>query len=196
MEIFNNKSSPIAWFVSNCHTVSRRNNLVRKINTTMNVDIYGKCGKLKCPVDSPKCYDLLESKYFFYLSFENALCNDYVTEKLFRPMGRHVIPIVFNGGKTSFFAPLKSFIDANSFKEVDDLLTYLKYLIDNPREYLKFFWWKKYYKVLQHPTYKFMLCDVCKKLNDPNFMSTKHQYDDIFSWWSNKQCHTKSHIKF
>lgn len=189
MKIITNKTTPIAWFVSNCWAVvSNRTQLANKINETLPVDIYGNCGSFQCPVDAEECEDLLESKYFFYLSFENALCKDYVTEKLFRPLSKLVIPIVYNGANSSQFAPPKSFIDANEFKNVEELTKYLKFLIENPREYIKYFWWKKHYKIKSHPTYPYMLCDLCKKLNDENFMSKNHEYENIENWWSENKC--------
>lgn len=196
MKIVEKKNSSIAWFVSNCFTNSKRDRLAKKIKKQMDVDIYGSCGTKKCPVNDEKCYNLLDTNYKFYLSFENALCNDYVTEKLFRPLQKFVIPIVFNGANDiSHFAPPKSFIDANKFKNVDELVAYLKFLDENPREYIKYFWWKKYYGVKSHPIYPHMLCDVCKKLNDPIFMSQSHRYEDIYGWWNDKQCHPRQ-IKF
>ena len=32
--------------------------------------------------------------YKFYLSFENTLCEDYVTEKFYRPLEQAILPIV------------------------------------------------------------------------------------------------------
>lgn len=194
-EIVKNKTSPIAWFASNCVTNSYRKQFVKAISKIMPVDIYGRCGKLRCKTYAQECDDLLDAKYRFYLSFENALCRDYVTEKVFRQLDRFVIPVVYNGADTSLFAPPKSYIDANKFKDVKELTDYLQYLTDNPREYIKYFWWKKHYKIVQHPTYAYMLCDVCKKLNDPQFMSEKHQYESIDTWWSKKEC-TEPKIKF
>ena len=46
------------------------------------VDTYGKCGKLSCPRSQEnKCLGLLERHYKFYLAFENSNCDDYITEK-------------------------------------------------------------------------------------------------------------------
>jgi hypothetical protein len=44
-------------------------------------------------------YQKVLRKYKFYLSFENALCQDYITEKLFLAVFAGARPIVY-GGKT------------------------------------------------------------------------------------------------
>ena len=55
---------------------------------------------------------MLETNYRFYLSFENSLCKDYVTEKFFKPMKYDVIPIVFNGADFKSYPPPHSAINA------------------------------------------------------------------------------------
>ena len=47
------------------------------------VDIYGECSSLKCPRSSHSCFEMLNSKYKFYLAFENSNCEYYITEKFF-----------------------------------------------------------------------------------------------------------------
>jgi alpha-1,3-fucosyltransferase len=79
-----NKTRPIVWMVSHCLTSGNRETYVRQLSKFIPVDIYGKCGNLSCPrneanwISDPKCYDMLQEKYKFYLSFENAFCTDYM----------------------------------------------------------------------------------------------------------------------
>ena len=66
------------------------------------VDFYGKClhnknllEHLKDPLTFDKD-DLLEiiNKYKFNASFENSICHDYITEKLWRPFVVSLVPVV------------------------------------------------------------------------------------------------------
>ena len=77
------KSKLVAWYVSNCHASNNRMGYAKKLSRHIQVDIYGKCGKLKCPRFSKDCSVLLQRDYKFYLAFENSNCKDYITEKLF-----------------------------------------------------------------------------------------------------------------
>ncbi|KAL1453680.1 hypothetical protein WDU94_010000 [Cyamophila willieti] len=76
------KTHQVAWFVSNCHTTNHRFEYAKKLQKFISVDIYGACGSLQCP-RSAQCFDLLDRKYKFYLSFENSNCKDYISEKFF-----------------------------------------------------------------------------------------------------------------
>jgi hypothetical protein len=52
------------------------------------IDQYGKCSAWgfwgNCDED---CFNNLGTNYKFYLSFENSLCKEYVTEKFWRILG-------------------------------------------------------------------------------------------------------------
>ena len=66
----------VAQFVSNCKTNSRREKIISMLAKLIKIDIYGKCGPLKCS-KKPKdysCYEAMNRTYKFYLSFENSLC--------------------------------------------------------------------------------------------------------------------------
>ena len=100
----------IAQFTTRCHTYSRSEAYVRELRRFLPVDIYGKCGDFPCPKQQPQqqglgeqdangwtdCHKRAAVKYKFFLAFEDAVCKDYVTEKLFSMFngGIDMIPIV------------------------------------------------------------------------------------------------------
>ena len=51
-----------------------REKVVSALSNLMEIDIYGKCGTLKCPKFDIACYINMNQTYKFYLSFENSLC--------------------------------------------------------------------------------------------------------------------------
>jgi len=59
---------------------------VKELSKYIDVDIYGKCGEFSCDRNRDCFSDVAEADYFFYLSFENSFCDDYVTEKLMNPL--------------------------------------------------------------------------------------------------------------
>jgi hypothetical protein len=73
----------VAWFVSNCRESNNRGKYARELQKYIPVDIYGKCGTMKCPRSTEnQCLEMLDRDYKFYLAFENANCKGYITEKL------------------------------------------------------------------------------------------------------------------
>lgn len=168
-----------------------RKNLTEKLKEFVDVDVYGKCGTLTCPLGFAECDHLLDSTYRFYFAFENNLADDYLTEKTFRTMGNSVIiPVIYSGANLTRFLPPKSYIDANDFATVKDLADHLKFLSDNPKEYVKYFWWRRHYRIVNEEKVLLgnALCDLCVKLNDPIFMSCHHEYADMTQWFHNNSC--------
>lgn len=95
-----NKTTAAAWIMPDCTTINKyeyyitdfRNEL-RKYDHVLNV--FGQCGNMKCPYDD--CYTLLETEYYFYLSFEDSIAEDYVTGQLLTALNHFVVPLVFGG---------------------------------------------------------------------------------------------------
>lgn len=56
---------------------------------------------------------MLGREYKFYLSFENSLCRDYVTEKFYLPLLYSMVPIAYGGA--DYEASPSSFIDVRNF---------------------------------------------------------------------------------
>lgn len=173
--------------MSHCDVYSKRDDLTRKLQQFIDVDVYGKCGPLSCPRHSNHCVEMLNTTYKFHFAFENTLCVDYVTEKLFNAMNIYVIPVIYSGADLTRFLPPKSYIDANEFRTAKDLADHLKYLAHNPLEYIKYFWWKKFYKV--GPMKESMdLCAICQKLNKFNSKYKTQSYANIKKWFFQDVC--------
>ncbi|XP_042859152.1 alpha-(1,3)-fucosyltransferase C-like [Penaeus japonicus] len=163
----------VAWMVSHCHTASNREGYVAHLQRFMEVDIYGKCGPKSCAdrftlsrltPSHEECFQIMGS-YMFYLAFENAICTDYVTEKLFKTLQLDVIPVVFGGADYASIAPPNSYINALDFLSPIDLVEYLKKVASNETLYNSYFRWKGKYKVdLGHPV-RPLVCDICAKLH-------------------------------
>ena len=116
-----------AIFLSNCVSAVGRENLVDMIDFITPVDIYGNCGDFYCSQnDEDDCLNLLGEKYKFYLSFENAMCGDYITEKFFMVLNQNVIPVVFTGANMSRIAPPQSYINVADFLTIQDLVAHLE----------------------------------------------------------------------
>lgn len=131
----------------------------------------------------------LLNNYMFYMAFENGNCDEYITEKVWwNAYHKNAIPIVMGASEGSYrrILPPYSYINVDEFASPRDLATYLRYLNNTPNEFLKYFQWKKYFKVLNEHGYfqseSFHYCRVCEALNY-NSRDTKI-YRDLKSFWS------------
>ena len=107
---------------------------------------------------------MLERDYKFYLSFENALCTDYITEKLWKVLRINIVPIVLGGADYKQLLPPKSYIDIRDFSSVKALADYLRMLSKNDEIYREYFAWKRHYMVHLMTTGN-LPCQVCAFLN-------------------------------
>ena len=185
----------VAWMASHCLTDSRREDYIRHLKRYIGVDVYGDCGNLRCPKDptggdsDDRCYDLLEMKYKFYLSFENSICTDYVTEKFFQIMARDLVPVVYGGANYSHIAPPHSYIDAMNYS-AKDLAAYLNKLNANDTLYEEYFRWKGDYVVEsgQSEIVRHAVCDLCRKLHTDNEPKVYDRLQLLHQWVTTHQC--------
>jgi alpha-1,3-fucosyltransferase len=186
------KKGSVAWFVSNCQTSSKREIYAKTLSKYLDVDIYGNCGTKKCSrTKGNACYEMIEKRYMFYLSFENSICKDYVTEKLFNALKFEIIPIVMGGADYDQILPQNSYINALNFSSPQYLAQYLKKVSSNYTLYKSYFEWKeKYYSSNNYWDPPF--CDLCHKLNGIKSDSTlsvsksMSRTKQLVTWWFNE----------
>lgn len=99
-------------------------------------------GSLRCGKISP---DSNDSEYKFSIAFENAIENDYITEKIYDQLVAGSVPIYLGAPNVGSFLPGENcLINTNSYRSPKDLAYYLKKCLINDDEYLKYHEWRKY----------------------------------------------------
>jgi len=164
--IFSMKTKDAVWVVSNCYTASKREKYVKEMQKIINVDIFGKCGK-PCVKKGIDCIQNLSKYYKFYLAFENSICEDYVTEKLFRLYNTNfdIIPVVRGAPNVKELFPPNTFISTQDYKSPADLAKHLKEIGSNEATYTAILKTKqKYINTLD--LYALGMCSLCKNLNN------------------------------
>ena len=157
------------------------------------MDVYGRCGNLTCSrnyaQEDRDCLSMISKTYKYYLSFENALCKDYVTEKLYNILPLDMVPIVRGGANYSRFVPEKWYINTADFSSPKQLAEHLYSIDKKPEIYLQYFKHRNKYTGKGYFGVKNLKswCSLCENLNSPH---KKHNvYKDIAQWWSEKDCH-------
>ena len=176
------RSKMAAAVLRNCK--KDRLHYIQELQKYMEVDIYGGCGA-HCP-SGTSCFALLQEKYKFYLSFENSICKDYVTEKLYRNALMHnMLPVVINGGDMSnpTVAPPGCCIKASDFKGAKELAEYIKKVASNSTLYNSYFKWHSKYAVQEEARVD-VLCRACHKLYTDSMTKV---YYDMYSWYGIKE---------
>ena len=141
----------VVFIQSSCNPPSDRDSYIQELMKYIRIDSYGKCLHNK---DLPKTLadsstmhskEFIEwiSKYKFMISFENAVCDDYMTEKLFRTLHIGVIPIYKGAPNIKEWLPNDhSAIVVDDFKTPKDLADYINDVGKDPELYEKYMAYK------------------------------------------------------
>ncbi|CAH1802226.1 unnamed protein product [Owenia fusiformis] len=180
------KNKLLFWAVSNCNPRSNRQDYVKELGKHVPVDIYGGCGTLNCPT-SNDCENTLFKTYKFYLAFENNICQDYITEKLWLALAiREVVPIILGGANHEKYLPPKSYIDIRDFTSPADLANYLQKLDKDDDLYNEYFSWRykispvfDFQKATPKQPLEYYICQVCRLIHTQNLTSTYVDFVDI-----------------
>ncbi|CAL7948915.1 unnamed protein product [Xylocopa violacea] len=141
--------APLLYVQSNCDTASNRDIYISELMKYIRVDSYGKClNNAQFEERLKKNYlEKLNSKdflsfianYKFTIAFENAVCDDYITEKLWRPLIVGSIPVYYGSPSFKDWLPNNmSAISVRDFKDPISLANFIQNLSNNETEYNKY----------------------------------------------------------
>ncbi|XP_076665647.1 alpha-(1,3)-fucosyltransferase 10 isoform X2 [Andrena cerasifolii] len=141
--------APLLYIQSDCDTASNRDVYVTELMKYIRVDSYGACLN-NAEFDKRLKENYLEAlnredflsfagNYKFTIAFENAVCHDYITEKLWRPLIVGSVPIYYGSPSFKDWLPNDmSAISVLDFKDPRTLATFLLDLSRNETAYDKY----------------------------------------------------------
>ena len=155
--------------------------ICKELQKYIQVDVFGACGDKNCPFpvykaeDYTRCKSFISQKYKFYLSFENSLCYNYVTEKVFGMYENNnmMIPVVRSAPNVAQFLPNGTYIQTSKFSSPEKLAEYLKKVGSSEEMFTKILKEKHAYKVTSWmESYSRAICQMCNKIKHFTKVST------------------------
>ncbi|XP_055076172.2 4-galactosyl-N-acetylglucosaminide 3-alpha-L-fucosyltransferase 9 [Misgurnus anguillicaudatus] len=173
------KEKLVCWIVSNWKPEYERSKYFLNLKEHINVETYGDVFNRQITNEE---YSELVSSCKFYLSFENSIHPDYITEKLFNPMAVGTVPVVLGPSRRNYekFIPGSAFIHVNDYKSAEDLAAHLKYLDKNKEMYMKYFSWRETFVVSRTDFGLEQACHAC------DYIRRNRNYrvmNDLISWF-------------
>lgn len=157
------KNKLICWIVSRWNQNLVRVKYYNELSKHIEVHGYGKgFGKRVANKD----YFPTIASCKFYLAFENSIHKDYITEKLYNPLSVGSVPVVLGPSRRNY----ENFIQGDAFIHVDDftspkeLADYLLILDKNEEMYLRYFEWRRHFKVKKYDFWEEHICLACDYL--------------------------------
>ncbi|RZF49283.1 hypothetical protein LSTR_LSTR013372 [Laodelphax striatellus] len=138
-------TAPVLYIQSSCDVPSDRDMYVKQLMKYIKIDSYGEClNNKRLPEDirdpatnfmSDKFLHFI-ARYKFIIAFENAICDDYITEKLWRSLIVGSIPIYYGSPTIMDWLPNnKSAILVTDFASAQSLATHLYKVIEDRSAY-------------------------------------------------------------
>lgn len=140
------KTKDVCMFISSPVNKSHRLEYISELIEYLPIDSYGNWRR-NCVLDEDKGYitklDIIK-QYKFTIAFENAVSQDYVTEKFFEPLTVGSVPIYLGAPNIETFSPGEhAFIDVRDYTSPKDLADdIMKYCRDISR-YDSLLEWKR-----------------------------------------------------
>ncbi len=173
------KDKLVCWIVSNWNWRYRRVQFYDEMKKHIKIHAYGNAFGQRL---SGEDYTKIISSCKFYLSFENSAYEDYMTEKLFRPLLLGSVPIVLGPSRQNYedHVPGDSFIHVDDFPSAKKLAERIHYLHQNNTEYMKYFNWTNKFKIKLSFFGKEHACNTCSYLQKHRQCQT---FLDLNKWY-------------
>ena len=182
------KTRLVLWIVSKCKTQSLRELYVAELKRYVDTDIFEKCAGYTCNKRKRSCVHMknLFKTHKFYLAFENSLCTDYITEKVWTRLQQGIVPVVLGGADYKTFLPPHSYINVKDYSSPKALAKYLHKIDSNDTLYNEYFAWKENYTCsLEVPGFS-PFCQLCKMMNKNR--NKVNIIPDINKFWGPDSC--------
>ncbi|KAL3968256.1 4-galactosyl-N-acetylglucosaminide 3-alpha-L-fucosyltransferase [Sarotherodon galilaeus] len=173
------KNKLVCWIVSNWNPGHVRVKYFNELQKHVKVHAYGRAFG-KHISDNDFMPTITSCK--FYLSFENSVHKDYITEKLFNPLSVGTVPVVLGPTRQDYEKIVQgdAFIHVDDFSSPKDLADYLLLLDKNEEMYLRYFEWRRHFKVKQFlftAEHACMACDYLRKHKEYK------AFNDLDTWF-------------
>uniref|UniRef100_W5NNA6 Fucosyltransferase n=1 Tax=Lepisosteus oculatus TaxID=7918 RepID=W5NNA6_LEPOC len=154
------KNKLVCWIVSNWNPEHARVKYYNDLYKHIEINTYGQAfGEYV----SDKNFLSTIASCKFYLSFENSIHRDYITEKLYNALSVGTVPIVLGPSRENYenYIPGDAFIHVDDFLSPKELADYLLVLDKNEDMYLQYVSWHKYFKVKKSFFWEEHACLTC-----------------------------------
>uniref|UniRef100_A0A3P9Q1P0 Fucosyltransferase n=1 Tax=Poecilia reticulata TaxID=8081 RepID=A0A3P9Q1P0_POERE len=157
------KNKLVCWIVSNWSPDFTRSKYYDELKNHIKIQTYGRAFQKSL---SKNDYLNTMSSCKFYLSFENSVHKDYITEKLYIPLSVGTVPVVLGTTRENYenFVPRDAFIHVDDFKSPKELADYLLLLDKNQELYLEYFRWRRHFRVYIIDSWTERACHACDYL--------------------------------
>ncbi|XP_068195294.1 4-galactosyl-N-acetylglucosaminide 3-alpha-L-fucosyltransferase 9-like [Antennarius striatus] len=172
------KDKLVCWIVSNWHKYHERFIYYNEFRKHINIVVFGK--KFGGHISREEYHRIIASCKF-YLSFENSIFKDYISEKFYNALSLGTVPVVLGPPRDNYERIIQgdAFIHVNDFNSSKELADYLLLLDKNEAKYLKYFEWRRHFKVKSGPSILNTACRVCDHLRSHKEKETI----DLVQWY-------------